>query len=83
MRVTHAPWNGVRVEQMSEHSSDVAQFVGFETVDGFVLLLKDGFEALHVFFLQQAKPLQQKNTDGEISHRHCPRDVYHLKYSEI
>lgn len=65
-RDTHAPWNGVRVEQMSEHSSHVAQFVGFQTVDGFVLLLKDGFKAFHVFFLQQAKPLQ-RNTAGEIS----------------
>lgn len=59
IKVTHTPWNRVCVEEMSKHSSNVTKFVGFKPVDGFILLLEDGLKTLHVFFLQQAKPLHK------------------------
>lgn len=57
IKVTYTPWNRVCVKEMSKDSSNVTQFVGFKPVDCFILLLEDCLKTLHVFFLQQAKPL--------------------------
>lgn len=60
IEVTHTPWNRVCVKEMSKQSGNIAKFVGFKPVDGFILLLEDGLKTLHVIFLQQAKPLHKR-----------------------
>lgn len=54
----YTPRHGVCVEQVSEQSGHVPQFVGLQSVDCVVLLSKYGLEALHVLLLQQTEPLK-------------------------
>lgn len=63
---THAPWDGVCIEEVCKHSCHVAQFVGLQPVNGVVLLLEDGLKALHVLLLQQTEPLPRFR-EGEVN----------------
>lgn len=74
IHVTHAPRDGVCIEEVCEHSSHVAEFVGLQPVNGFVLLLEDGLKTLHVVLLQQAEALQ-RFTKGEINIRHRQQEI--------
>ena len=61
----YTPGNRVCVEQVSEQSGHIPQFVGLQSMNRVVLLRKNTLKTFHVLFLQQTEPLQthtQKHT---------------------
>lgn len=57
---TYTPGDGISNEEMSEEFSDISQFDILQTMNDFILVLKDLLEAFDVFLFQQTEPLAKQ-----------------------